>query len=273
MAGLTSHPTRIAIFECLERDIATGTVAPGAKLQSERELAARFGVGRPLVREVLRGLGERGLIEVSPGRGAYARAARATDATLPLDALYRRQRVTPREVVEARLMVERDAAYLAADRATSLDIAAMRHALDAFDDSTDLLDQARWDVAFHVLLARASHNQVIETMFASITRLVFELALRSLSDPSVSRAGLPFHHDIVEAISERDAECARTAVQGHLAVAGRLYGNDLDSNLESLARKRLEHTFGASASLERALDLAEVQAAVDIASSRPEAAA
>lgn len=267
MSGLTSHPTRTAIQERLERDISTGTVAPGAKLQSERELASRFGVGRPLVREVLRGLGERGLIEVSPGRGAYARAARATDATLPLDALYRRQRVTPREVVEARLMVERDAAYLAADRATPADLAAMRHALDAFDDSTDLLDQTRWDVAFHVLLARASHNQVIETMFASITRLVFELALRSLSDPSVFREGLPFHRNIVEAIAERDSEGARTAVQGHLAVAGRLYGNDLDSSLESLARRQLEHTFGGSASLERALDLAEIQAAVELASS------
>ena len=59
-----------------------------------------------------------------------------------------------------------------------------------------VLEQARLDLAFHALVVRASHNTVIETMYASITSLTFELMLRSLSDRQVRQAGLPLHENI-----------------------------------------------------------------------------
>jgi GntR family transcriptional regulator, transcriptional repressor for pyruvate dehydrogenase complex len=234
----------------LEEELAGGGVQPGTKLPSERQLAIRFGVSRPVVREALRSLVERGLIEISPGRGAFVRAMRVSDAARPLAALYRRQNATPRDLVEARLMLEREAAGLAAERAAAGELEAMERVLQRFDRTGDLIERARCDIAFHSLIARMSQNPVIETMFSSIASLTFELMLRSLSDPAVSREGLPYHREIADAIRDRDPDRAREAIVGHLLIARRLYGQDLDRGLDLVARRELERVFGRSVSLE-----------------------
>jgi GntR family transcriptional repressor for pyruvate dehydrogenase complex len=242
--------SRDGLASRLEEELLSGDSQPGTKLPSERQLALRFGVSRPVVREALRSLVERGLIEISPGRGAFVRAARMTDAARPLDALYRRQNATPRDLVEARLMLEREAAGLAAARGEPAELDAMERVLERFDRTGDLIERARCDVAFHALIARMSHNPVIETMFSSIASLTFELMLRSLGDPAVSREGLPYHGEIFQAIRDRDPERARDAIEGHLLIARRLYGEDLDQRLDLVARRELERLFGRTVSLE-----------------------
>jgi GntR family transcriptional repressor for pyruvate dehydrogenase complex len=246
----TVAPSRDALASRLEEEFVGANFPPGTKLPSERQLAARFRVSRPVVREALRSLVERGLIEIAPGRGAFVRRARTSDAARPLDVLYRRQNATPRDLVEARLMLEREAAGLAAQRAEPHELEAMERALERFDRTDDLVERARCDLAFHALIARMSHNPVIETMFSSIASLTFELVLRSLGDPTVSREGLPYHREIFEAIRNRDLDRAREAIEGHLLIARRLYGDDLDRSLNLVARRQLERVFGRSVSLE-----------------------
>jgi GntR family transcriptional repressor for pyruvate dehydrogenase complex len=245
----------------IEDEILRGDFPVGQRLPGERDLATRFRVSRPVVREALRGLAARGLIEIAPGRGAFPRPVQAGDAARPLDTLYRRQNTTPREVVEARMMLEREAAVLAARRATADELEAMGRVLARFDSASNLIDKARWDVTFHALLAKMAHNGVIETMFHSIVSLTFELVLRSLSDPTVMREGVPYHAQIYAALRDRDAERARQAVEGHLLVAGRLYGSDLDQSLDPLARQELERFMGPSVSLERILDTVATEVA------------
>jgi GntR family transcriptional repressor for pyruvate dehydrogenase complex len=106
-----------------------------------------------------------------------------------------------------------------------------------------------------------AHNQVIETMFHSIVSLTFELMLRSLGDPTVSRAGVPYHAQILAALRDGDAARARQAVEDHLLVAGRLYGSDLDQNLDLMARRELERFVGPSVSLESILDTVAAEVA------------
>lgn len=262
--------TGASITRTIEQEILSGRIPSGSKLPSERQLAASYGVGRPLVREALRELSAAGLIEVFPGRGAFARGARAMSAARPLDSLYRRQRVTPREVVEARMMVERDAAYLAAQRATTRDLGALRYALERFDASAGLVVRARWDVAFHTLITHASGNLVIETMFSSIATLVFDLVVRSLGDPTVSREGIPYHREILGAIEAREPERARAGAEGHIGLASSLYGNDLDRSLDAIARRELARQAGSTASPEHLFDLRMLEAAVDEALAQAE---
>ncbi len=250
---MTMTVSRDGVAAWIEEQILGGHVPVGAKLPAERELAARFRVSRPIVREALRGLAERGFIEISPGRGAFARPVRVGDAARPLDTLLRRQNATPRAVVEARLMLEREAAGLAASRATAEEVEGMRRVLARFDEAVGLIDQARWDVTFHALLARMAHNPVIETMFHSIVGLTFELVLRSLGDPAVLREGIPYHALIYEAIRDRAPEEARRAMEEHLRVADRTYGADLDRSLDMMARRELERLMGPSMSLESVL--------------------
>jgi len=255
MTGQTTvrPPTRAGLAAHLSEEILSGRATAGEKLPSEREMAERYGVSRPVVREAMRGLVERRLVEVVPGRGAYVRAALATDAAPGMDAALRRHQATPRDLVEARTMLECTAVALAASRAEPIDLAAMADALDRLDDAADLVGRARFDLAFHLAIVRAAHNPVVATMFGAITAPVTEMMLRSLGDERVAAVSLPHHRLIEEAIHARDPEQARSAMAAHLAVAAGLYGADYDRSLESVARRELARLLDPGVTLERLL--------------------
>lgn len=228
----------------------------GSKLASERALAAEYGLSRPAVREALRDLAGRGLIEIVPGRGAYVRRPQASDLAGSLEAFYRRQPITPRDLVEARKMIECEAASLAAARSGQGDLEAMEQALTRFDHSTDLLERTRYDIAFHMSIVRAARNPVTETMYGSIRSLVVQLMLRSLGDPTVSRAGLPYHREIYEAIRDGDGERARSSMSGHLLIVQRFYGDDFDRSLRGVFQRELERLLGPGVTLDDLLEAA-----------------
>lgn len=242
MTGLTSRipASRDAIAAYLEGEVLSGRLPGGTKLPSERQLATRLGVSRPVVREVLRTLVERGLIEVSPGRGAYARDVQTADIAGPMAKIYRRRNATTRDLVEARMMLECEAAAIAAERATPQDLDELDVALDRIGKAAGVIERARADVALHARIARASGNPVIETMFASISGLAFEHMLRSHTESQIASEAHPFHVKVVEAIRAKDPAGARQAMKDHLAVATRRYGDDLDLAVEHLARRELD---------------------------------
>lgn len=253
-ASTRGMPSRAALAEHLREEILSGELAPGAKLAPERVLAQEFGLSRPIVREVLRGLEERGLVEIVPARGTFVRAPNAADGAQSLESYYRRRNATAREVMDARLMLETHAARLAALHATPADIEALERAVADAEATDNVLERARHDIAFHGLLARATHNTVIETMFASIIGLTFELILRSQSDPGVASRGMPFHRKIVDAIRAHDPKEAESAMKGHLELASSLYGSDYDRSIESVARRELERLVAPHASLDALLE-------------------
>jgi DNA-binding FadR family transcriptional regulator len=243
--------TRSEVAAQLEAEVVSGGLEPGTKLPSERELALRMGVSRPLVREALRTLAERGLVEISPGRGAFVSAGSAAAAARPLNSHYLRQKITPNHLIEVRTIIEPAAARLAAERATDAEIAALGLVVDQIGTATSVLDRARWDITLHALVARMSHNPVIETTFESIATLVFELMLRSHSDPKVVAASAPFHKKVYESIRDRDPEAAYEAMRAHHESGSRYYGKDLDLSLDAVARRELERLLGPTASLEQ----------------------
>lgn len=249
--SLTNAPiSRDAVAAHLEGQIMSGILSPGTKLPSERQLAEQFGVSRPMVREGLRVLAERNLVEVLPGRGAFVRGPRLTDAAGRLEPLYRLAQATPRDLVEARTMLECTAVALAAERASPEDLVAVKTAMNGCEQSLTFLDQARYDLAFHMGIVRAAGNPVIEVMFGSISSLALELMVRSLSDTAVKTASLPYHRTIVEAIETHDAERAQRAMSEHLGVAQRLYGTDYEETLERVTRRELARLFAPGVSLE-----------------------
>lgn len=241
---------RPAIAAELEEQIVSGRLEPGAKLPSERQLSDHYGVSRPIVRESLRALVERHLVDVQPGRGAFVRHASATDVSDRMATLFRRRQTTPRDLSEARMMLECTAAALAAERAIPADLAAIAETLDRFDRAAGIIEQARYDLAFHLAVARAAANPVIETMFGAISGLAVELMLRSLADPDVAGAAVPHHRTIHQAIAARDPAAARAAMAAHLEVAAQFYGPDYDQNLETVARRELQRLLDPTATLD-----------------------
>ncbi len=150
-------------------------------------------------------------------------------------------------------MLEATTAALAAMRATDADLEGIEDALRLFDAAAGVIEQARYDLAFHLAVARAARNPVVETMFGAITGLTIELMLRSLADPEVTRVSVPYHHAILAAIQACDPERARTAMIDHLEVAARTYGEDFDRSLESVARRELARLLDPGVTLEALL--------------------
>ncbi|MBU3862602.1 FadR family transcriptional regulator [Streptomyces sp. 4503] len=222
----------------LEQRILSGALKVGDRLPSERTLCAEYKVSRPVIREALRGLQERGYIEIYPGRGSFVRGVVASDLARPLTRLAQRTGVTPRHLVTARTMLECQAAGMAAQYGSDEQIEEIRAALERHQAARTLQQLARTDLAFHEAVARASGNPVIVVMFGAIRPLVYGLMLRSLSDSEVLRAADPWHVTIYERIARRDAEAARSGMSEHLRLALDLYGEDLDVPLEDVLAGR-----------------------------------
>jgi GntR family transcriptional repressor for pyruvate dehydrogenase complex len=168
--------------------------------------------------------------------------------------LFRRYQITSRDFIEARTMIEGTSAALAAERHESPDVLAMESALLQFERASGIIEQARADMAFHMAIARAARNPMIETMLGSITSLIVELMLRSLGDSELAKVSIPYHRTIFTAIIDRDGDQARAEMTDHLAVAATHYGADYDRNLESVARRELARLFAPGFTLNDLLD-------------------
>jgi GntR family transcriptional repressor for pyruvate dehydrogenase complex len=248
-----SPASRASLERRLIEQILDRTYAPGQKLPSERELAVESRLSRPVIREVLSGLQERGLVEVFPGRGAYVRERGAMDLASSMGSLALQRGATPRDLGEARAMLEEQSAFLAASRFDAEDAQHLADAMEAFDAATNIIDRAKCDLAFHALIARTAKNPVLEMMFGSIAPLVFELQLRSLDDPVIVEQSVPLHRVVYDAICNGDAKRASAAMRRHVTLSNELYGGDLDVSLDTLARNRLVGLLGDGISLEEVI--------------------
>lgn len=222
----------------LENLVLSGAFKGGDQLPPERVLAEQHGVGRPLVREVLRRLQERGLIIALPGRGNFVRERKLTDPGGSIDLVSRQGQVTPQQLITARSMLESEAASLAAVHRTRLDIARMTVLLDRLEATSSLSELADADVSFHEAVAIASANPVIQIMFGSIRNLVHGVVVRSLSDDAVRDIGVPSHRPILLAIENGDALEAQQCMVIHLQVAEDFYGPDLHRPIRDVVEAR-----------------------------------
>lgn len=223
--GETFPATRTGLFEQvasqLEELILTGRIEVGTKLPSEGELAAHFQVSRPVVREALTQLRERGLIDTVNGSGTYARRP---DPDHLADVFLRHLRfetVARPQVIEnlyeARLSVEVTAARLAAVRATEADRSTMRTCLDRMHSAAG--DSSEWvaaDMGFHQAIADGSHNVFFGAFLSPMTKIIEVSMSESRRDPAGVAAGISAHEAILQAIAARDEEGAGRAMTAHL---------------------------------------------------------
>ena len=236
-SALAQPARKNEIVQDLEGRILRGDWSPGQHLPSERELCLVYGVSRPVIREVLAGLVERGFIDIHAGRGSFIRAVEVDDLSSPLTRAATRVGITARDLVAARVALECAAVGVAARREDP-PIIRLREALDVHERAESLGDVARTDLDFHDALVAASGNPVLMLMFGAIRVQVLALMLRSHSDKAVHEAGDPLHRAIVDAIAARDPETARDLMQHHLELALELYGTDLDLPISEVVRAR-----------------------------------
>jgi GntR family galactonate operon transcriptional repressor len=206
--------------------IVGGEYPEGGWLPSLDELGARLGASRGVLREALRGLEERGLIAVQAGRGQLIRQREEWDTRSP-DVLRACIDRGPdpgvlSQVVEARAVVEREAATHACAFATDADfgllrsrIAAMERALEPAASRTLGADDAFVvaDAWFHRILAALSENPVLAKLVEPIHLPLAEL--RRVRAPERDSTALHHHRRILEGVSSREPELAQAAVTAY----------------------------------------------------------
>ena len=210
------------VVDALLRSIVTGTLVPGSALPSEPEMSARFGVSRSVVREALRVLGEKGLIEVRHGSGTRVTPAERWDALDPavLAALpgHGAGAEVLRDLLEARKIVECAVAALAAERADAADRAALGDALATMRAGLGSPPAfVGGDSAFHRALLRAARNRVLERMAQPMHELLSYAQALTDAIPGVLDRALAEHEAIAAAVARRDGPGARRAMRTHLA--------------------------------------------------------
>jgi GntR family transcriptional repressor for pyruvate dehydrogenase complex len=205
----------MVIAETLIGDLSSGKYPVGAKLPAERELAAMYEVSRPVIREAIIALEVRGLVEVKVGSGVYVRALPDQDqlATYNVSAI---------EITEARLLIEAEAAALAATQITDEELARLDALIEEIEaENNDPSGTEKADRAFHLTIAAASRNnallEAVERLWqlrssSPEAALLHEKARTANIKPVVDE-----HTIIAEALKQRDPAAARAAMRAHLS--------------------------------------------------------
>ncbi len=211
----------LQIAEQLSEMIHSGQIPAGERLPSERELASRFDVSRPTIREAMIALEVSELVEVRSGSGVYVREhANGKPRGDALSAQFNEP--GPFEILEARLIVEGEAAALAAQRISQQELHQARGLLKRMAQlaGEDAEQSEQVDQQFHLVIAEASRNSALSTTIQwlwslrnkSETSAAFHSKLRERgSEPIVAD-----HQAIFDALLKKDAEAARRAMHDHL---------------------------------------------------------
>lgn len=200
--------------EALLSRIRAGEWGLGHKLPGETTLSAQLSVGRSTVREAIRGLAGRGVLESRQGAGVFVTSLEPSG---DWDTVLARADVVA--VIEARVAIEAEAAALAAGRRTPADLRALRQALvDRSKTGTSLEAHVDADMAFHRAVVAAAHNEVLSELFdAFVPRIhramVDMLRISPLPSEEADHAS---HEVLFEAIRARDALAAAGASRSHL---------------------------------------------------------
>ena len=210
------------VADRIQNLIAADSLRPGDKLPGERELAEQMGVSRTVIREAIRVLSDRGLVQVKSGCGTYVRELSHKDAAASFGLFLKLKHSTGsfEHLNEVRRTIEIEAAGLAAQRATAEDHSTMEAAIQCMDTFRDEPRRyAECDMAFHTAIVAATHNELFGILMSPISELLEEMVRVSLGAPNATADGLAHHRSILAQIKAGDSEAARQAMRDHLSHA------------------------------------------------------
>ena len=213
------------VAELMRETIINRQLAPGTPLPSERELGEQFGVSRTVIREAVRALAAKGIVEVRTGSGLRVATVDESTALESLTWYIRGGQIEYSKVHEVRSTIEVEMAGLAADRRTDEELRALKDAHIHFKSVIDDVEQATVaDVEFHNLIARATQNDLFSALLASIGEALIEVRHETLAVGSGKKT-LAAHARILARIEDRDAEGARQAMRDHLNTVKQLWAD------------------------------------------------
>ncbi|MBA2453239.1 MAG: FadR family transcriptional regulator [Chloroflexia bacterium] len=209
----TARPRRLyedVVSQVMEL-IAAGELPMGTRLPPERQLSSQINVSRNVLREAFRVLEERGLIVARPGDGRYVRAVSSIQIApeRPIDPVNLLELRTILDLLESRELIETQVVALACARITPSEVPRLR-------DAAKRVVTWRDNLEFHVVLASAAHNYMLERLVREQLELLHDVHQRQhyFSGDDSQRLLLE-HHQIAESVIARDISAAQRLVRLH----------------------------------------------------------
>lgn len=215
-SGRPRGPAHIAVARDIGIAIVTGEYLPGSILPGEHELAERRGISRGVVREALRMLSAKGLLESKPKTGTRIRDRAAWNLLDPDLLAWMFEAEPPvtfvRSLFQLRLIVEPAAAELAAVTRTSRQLSGIGHALEEMSTHglATSIGQAA-DQRFHHLILEATENELLVSLAGTIGAAVRWTTIYKHRQPVQPSDSMPQHRRLFDAIAASDPEAARHA--------------------------------------------------------------
>jgi GntR family transcriptional repressor for pyruvate dehydrogenase complex len=204
----------------LRERILRGEFAEGTALPTERELVTQTRMSRTTVREALRILEVQDLVRLRAGRagGAFVQRPGKESVASSISLLIRGRHIRLAAVLETREAIEPVCAQLAALHRTDEDLDALKEANKPIaDPNSTLADFLQANVAWHVAVATATHNELIAAFMTALSRAIYSSTENeSFIDAEVRRITARAHHSITAAIEKRDVAAAVRRMTRHV---------------------------------------------------------
>jgi DNA-binding FadR family transcriptional regulator len=201
------------IVEKILQSIESGEFPAGTRLPAERELSDQYGVSRPTIREAVIALEAMGRVSVKTGSGVYVLEGKGVAAV--------GANVSPFELLETRVLIEGEAAALAASMISDEQIDQLQQALEemARENETANHDSDVADRKFHAVIAAATNNRLLTAMIENLWDVQEGLHHIRAAHNSVCKEDpdtrLKEHQAIYDALAARDSQAARVAMRNH----------------------------------------------------------
>ena len=219
----------VRIADELAVRIADGDFRPGDKLPNEPELSKQLQVSRTTLREALRILSTRGLVEVRRGIGTFVTQSRSIHADYDVLKI-QDTNVNTKDLYEMRLMFEPQAAYYACLRASDEELETIFR-YGELNERMIRHQDPQWDETeqkFHNSIASATHNPFITSLLPIFNRAIHHGILLAAQSPQVAEMTLHDHRVLMQYLKDRNPEGAKTAMYLHIINTMREFNIPLD---------------------------------------------
>lgn len=198
--------------------ISTGAVKPGEKLPPERKLAEHLGVSRSQVREAINKLQFYGIVKVQPQSGTVVTGIGIVALEGLISDLLKIENVDFRSLVDTRILLEKEAARLAAIHRSKDDLVELSKALNLYEEKINQNETAiEEDLLFHIKIAEASKNSVLKSLMMIITPDIVKSFIKlKVCDENNNRKTIEEHRKILDTIANQEPASAVYAMDLHL---------------------------------------------------------
>jgi GntR family transcriptional repressor for pyruvate dehydrogenase complex len=216
--GPVARTERLAdrVADAIKQSIVSGALAAGDRLPPERELCEQFQVSRTIVREAVRSLIAKGLVDYGPRRGIIVSPRRRDVITESLTLYLRGDELDYGKLMEVRTVIEVETAGLAAERCDAQDIDSLRDGLALLRLGLGPKEAALADLEFHQRIAATTGNEFFEMVLNSVREVLITAQLPTLANPEIIESSIRDHTTIFDQIAAKEPERAREAMRAHM---------------------------------------------------------